>query len=544
MGAGIAQPGQDGLRHCHLRLQSAAVVGRLLVSQQHPDLAGALGDGRQPQLDAEAGGVPDGDRQHPRRHAVRRVGAPAQPRGTAKLVDRGLAGGLAVNQQRGVAAAGSAVGVEHGADALALVDRPGVGEGHRAARANGAAGATADAQVRLDEHAAALRRNRHRTGPGPASGLALQLALERGLAADRLRRTDIDAGGAADLLIATVGAELGLVAEKARLLELADQVAQGDHGLHQFGRVAARVKVALRRLMLGEGRLGAQIQHQVKALLHRLRRALEVDCASGVTDLDAIAVRLATRQVDLVVQVDRALGAGLDTGVAAGAQVQVDRIGRCPFGLEGADPAAQPGQFAGMHGMAVDLAQRAAGAGDEQAQVQLVGQHRRRRLGGARRADHQAAAGRGIADGGHRRGIRQLGLGDQRGDLRHGCRGVARPAAGLADVDEVDRSLLDRSRADGLGVEVEEQPRLLRAGHQQRLGGERRGLGRTLEGARFAPAQQAVNRLQPVAVSARGLVQRLAQRRRVQGHRAVAVADQRFHGWRAIRRQAFGPTLR
>ena len=397
MDAGIAQPGEDGLGHCHLRRQRDAVVGRLLVSQQHPDLAGALGDGRQPQLDADAGGVPDGDRQHPRRHAVRRVGAPAQPRGAAKLVDRGLAGGLAVNQQRGVVAAGSAVGVEHGADALALVDRPGVGEGHRTARTDRAASAAADAQMRLDEDAATCGgsrcRHRHRDHPGPASGLALQLALERSLAADRLRRADIDAGGAADLLIAAVGAELGLVAEKARLLELADQVAQGDHGLHQFGRVAARVKVALRRLMLGEGRLGAQIQHQVKALLHRLRRALEVDCASGVTDLDAIAVRLATRQVDLVVQVDRALGAGLNTGVAAGAQVQVDRIGRCPFGLEGADPAAQPGQFAGMHGMAVDLAQRAAGAGDEQAQVQLVGQHRRRRLGGARRADHQAAAG-------------------------------------------------------------------------------------------------------------------------------------------------------
>ena len=82
----------------------------------------------------------------------------------------------------------------------------------------------------------------------------------------------------------------------------------------------------------------------------------------------------------------------------------------------------------------------------QQRHVQPVGQQRGGALGGLGLADHQAAPLRAVADGGHRLGRRRLRGGDQRRELRHGLRGVARPAAGLADVDEADRPLLDAGR--------------------------------------------------------------------------------------------------
>jgi hypothetical protein len=83
----------------------------------------------------------------------------------------------------------------------------------------------------LDDHAAARARRAPGAGGAPAGrGLPVVLALARRVAADGARRADVDAGAAADLLVAAVGAQLGVVAEEARLLELAGQFAQRQHG--------------------------------------------------------------------------------------------------------------------------------------------------------------------------------------------------------------------------------------------------------------------------------------------------------------------------
>jgi hypothetical protein len=123
--ARVAQARQHGLRHVHLFLQGLAVLGRFFVGEQHPHLAGALGDGGQPQVEADAGRVPHRHRQHACRQALQAAVAPAQAGAAAQFVEQPRASGFAVDQQRGVAAAGMAVGREHGAQPPALVHRAG-----------------------------------------------------------------------------------------------------------------------------------------------------------------------------------------------------------------------------------------------------------------------------------------------------------------------------------------------------------------------------------------------------------------------------------
>ena len=161
--------------------------------------------------------------------------------------------------KRSVASAGARIGREHRADARAELVRARRGIGQRAARAHRRAGAAADAQVRLDDDAAAA---------GPALGLRV--------AADRRRRADVDARGAADLAVARVGADLLLVVEELRLLELAGAVAQAQHGGEQRG-VVGGVEVALRRLVQRDLRHRLQVEDEIEALALLFGGALEVD---------------------------------------------------------------------------------------------------------------------------------------------------------------------------------------------------------------------------------------------------------------------------
>ena len=152
---------------------------------------------------------------------------------------------------------------------------------------------------------------------------------------------------------------------------------------------------------------------------------MEVDRASGLAGPHAVAVALASAQVDLVAEVDRALGAGVDAGIAAGAQVEVYRVARLPLQLESAQPAGQPGQSTAVHRVAMGLGQRATGAVDQQAEVELVGQHGCGAFGRVSAANHQAAPGRAVAHRAHGLGVGQLGGCDQRGQLRRRGRTVA-----------------------------------------------------------------------------------------------------------------------
>jgi hypothetical protein len=262
-----------------------------------------------------------------------------------------------------------------------------------------------------------------------------------------------------------VRAQLGLVVEELRLVEGADEVAQREHGVEQLAFVGADMEVALRLGMLAERGRGPQVEHEVEALRGLQRRALEVDRAGGFAHAHALAVRLAAAHVDLVAEVDGAFGAGVDAGIAARAQVEVDRVVRRPRGFERTEPAGERRELPGMHRQVAALRQRATG-GDEQARLQACTEHRRRALDGVGRADDEAAPAAGVADGRHRLGIRALRRGNQRRDLRRRLRRVLRPAGRLANVDEADRPLGHARRTDGLLVQLEEEPRLLRARDQ------------------------------------------------------------------------------
>src|SRR5204862_6231093 len=91
------------------------------------------------------------------------------------------------------------------------------------------------------------------------------------------------------------------------------------------------------------------------------------------------------------------------------------------------------------------------------------------------------------------------------------------PPAGLADVHEADRPLGEPRRALGLLVQFEEETALLRAGDEQLVA----ALGRALESAGLATAQQGVDGFEP---RAGGGPERLRQARAVQRTRLAGVA--------------------
>ena len=124
------------------------------------------------------------------------------------------------------------------------------------------------------------------------------------------------------------------------------------------------------------------------------------------------------------------------------------------------------------------------------------------------RPDDQQAAFGAVGDARHGRGFGQPGQREQRGDLRRRGVGFGRPAAGFADVDEPDRL-----RLAALLRDVAEEPRFLRAGDDdvaRRIAGE---------GGELLLAQHRPH------VGSAGEVERARERRRVDGHRAVARAE-------------------
>jgi hypothetical protein len=116
MAAAEAQPGEDRLRHLHLRRDRTPVVRRLLVGHQHPDLDRAERDRRQPEVKADRSGVPDLERQDACRQAAHRGVGACCP---AERADGGRTGTLAVDQQGRIFPAGARVGGEERADAPA-----------------------------------------------------------------------------------------------------------------------------------------------------------------------------------------------------------------------------------------------------------------------------------------------------------------------------------------------------------------------------------------------------------------------------------------
>ena len=174
-------------------------------------------------------------------------------------------------------------------------------------------------------------------------------------------------------------------------------------------------------------------------------------------------MRRATRQINLVVQANRALGAGLDTGITAGAQVEVDRVVLRPREGERTQPAGQRRRAARQHGEAALLhaPRRGIRTRGENRHIQRVAQQSCRAFGQRQRADHQQAACTFVGDGGHRLGVGQARSGQQRGQFGGRVLGVAAPATGLADVHKPD----DRHRTFGLFGQCGEELFFLGAGH-------------------------------------------------------------------------------
>ena len=193
MAAAEAQPGEDRLRHLPSAPRPHAVVGRLLVGHQHPDLRPRRARSPRSQRSMPTGsGVPDLERQHARRHAVHAASVRAA-RPSAPMTAGDPAAWLWISSARVFRRRHARGSASERADAPAQLVGPRRRVAQRAARADRGAGAAADAQVRLDDDAAA----------------AAAAALERGVAADRLRPSSTSMqAAAADLLVAAVGADL------------------------------------------------------------------------------------------------------------------------------------------------------------------------------------------------------------------------------------------------------------------------------------------------------------------------------------------------
>ena len=147
MHTGIAQTVEDALRHRHLLGQCGFVLRRFLFGQQHQDLTRPISHGRQPDLQAQAGGVPQGHGHQAGGQALHHL----ELRAAAHFVDQLLALPLAVQQQRGIAASCGLVGLQQGPDFCALLGCARVGISERPGRTGRGARPTAHAQVGVDD---------------------------------------------------------------------------------------------------------------------------------------------------------------------------------------------------------------------------------------------------------------------------------------------------------------------------------------------------------------------------------------------------------
>ena len=119
---------------------------------QHGDVACAIGERAQPDIDACGRHVMQLDRDHPRRQAL---AAPAQPMDHFRT-------GRVVEQQAGVAPARLAIGRKRGSNPRAQFGHRRIGIAQGAGRADGRAGAATHAKVRLDRDVITVGADRGR----------------------------------------------------------------------------------------------------------------------------------------------------------------------------------------------------------------------------------------------------------------------------------------------------------------------------------------------------------------------------------------------
>ena len=191
--------------------------------------------------------------------------------------------------------------------------------------------------------------------------------------------------------------------------------------------------------------------------------------------------------------------------VARGHRHHLELLGLDHVGAEVA-AAAEDGPGMDRERVAVRRQERAR-PGEEQGDVQALGEPARGLERHLAIAQDEAAALRAGGDRGRRRDLHR-GLGQERGDLRRGLPGLVRPARALTNVHDGERRT---SAADRHG----EQRRLLGAGDQELLAGG---------GRRAQPVDLAAGEL-GMHLGRRG-AERAAERGGVERHGALAVADE------------------
>src|SRR5207249_9128518 len=169
---------------------------------------------------------------------------------------------------------------------------------------------------------------------------------------------------------AAVRADFRFVGEEPGFLEFADQRGEFLRGQRLLQRSVAGSEVALRQLVRADERLAREIQHEVEALAAHRVGARKVDRADLAAGGHAIAVRLALREIDLVAVVDRAFRAGANAGVAARADLEIDRVFLPPLELESAEPARKRVPFSRLE-VKLMLARDSPPARQAQADLEL-----------------------------------------------------------------------------------------------------------------------------------------------------------------------------
>ena len=305
---------------------------------------------------------------------------------------------LVVGEQDRTRAARGAVGREQSVDTADHVLAARVGVARRAGRADGRAVAAAAADRRIDRDVVADGR-------------------------DRARRANLEAVAAADLVAAGVRANAGVVGHVARLLELADEVGDLEHGARHRRRVVRiDVQVPVPTLVAEQPRAAEEVENEI---------ALRFGAVAGHGEVEA------------------------------GARGRQHRCVAIDLDLEGADVAARAADATlgdrHRHG-----ARRMASAGSVSSSVTLMRPAktrprapccRRRRRDRRRRLQREQRGGLGVVGR----------LGEQRGHLRQRSALVLAPAGRLADVGEAQLGL-----AALLGGDLAEQRRLLRARRARR----------------------------------------------------------------------------
>jgi len=138
------------------------------------------------------------------------------------------------------------------------------------------------------------------------------------------------------------------------------------------------VEITLRRLVQRDQRRAAKVEYEVEGFVDLLRRTLEVDRPGRLADPNAVAVVLALRQIDLVAE-SIACSGKLDAGIAARAQIQIDRVAGAPAHVERAEPAADRRHLAACTTRSAPAAEhrRLARVLQQHADIELVGKQLR-----------------------------------------------------------------------------------------------------------------------------------------------------------------------